>query len=69
MTIKAQIPAKSPPHAAELQRMTARLPHRVGLCPEHALEFYYPLLDGESLACPECSLDMVVYERSLSPTP
>lgn len=53
--------------AALLQQIN-KLPRRIGLCPEHAPEFYYPLADDESLTCPQCSLEMVVYEK-MPPNP
>lgn len=50
---------------AELRRMVDALPKRIGLCPQCAPEFYYPLADGEGVGCPSahCSLDMIVYVR------
>lgn len=47
----------------EVEHKAMALPKRIALCPEHAPEFYYPLKDGESLTCPQCSLGMIVYER------
>lgn len=51
---------------AELAKMVAALPARIGLCPSCAPEFYYPLAAGENLICPtpDCGQTMVVYERS-----
>lgn len=51
---------------AEMERMIEALPGRIGLCPQCAPEFYYPLKEGEGLRCPtpECGLEMVVYERA-----
>lgn len=39
------------------------LPTRLGLCPEHYQEFYYPLDADEGRTCPMCTRAMVVYER------
>lgn len=50
--------------SAAMQEQIAKLPRRIGLCPEHASEFYYPLGDGEGHTCPQCSLEMVVYEKA-----
>lgn len=52
--------------AGRVAKLRAKLPERIGLCPEHAPEFYYPLADGEGLMCPSCSLTMTVYEKRLS---
>lgn len=49
--------------SAEVAALRAKLPTRVGLCPEHQLEFFYPLADGEGPGCPVCSLEMSVYVR------
>ncbi len=38
-----------------------QMPMRVGLCPEHRDEFWYPLADNEGLQCPCCTREMVVY--------
>lgn len=46
-----------------VEQKRANLPARIGLCPEHAPEFYYPLKDGESDSCPACTLSMTVYEQ------
>ena len=51
---------------AELERHIAKLPQRIGLCPQCAPEFYYPLKDGEGLTCPVCPLQMIVYEKMSS---
>jgi len=39
------------------------LPPLVGLCPEHAPEFYMPLWPGDSTRCPEpgCDQELVIY--------
>jgi hypothetical protein len=49
--------------ARELDVKRAELPKRIALCPDCAPEFYYPLKADESLTCPACPLEMVVYER------
>lgn len=51
----------------EFERKRAALPKRIGLCPEHAPEFYYPLRDDEGTGCPMCSLPMSVYVQETRP--
>ena len=43
------------------------IPERLGLCPEHADEFWYPLADGEGPGCPCCGMRMVIYMRVSDP--
>lgn len=58
----------------ELDEKIRSLPRRIGLCPEHAPEFYYPLdahggdvrKNREDLICPSCSLTMIVYAQEES---
>lgn len=46
-----------------------KLPERLGLCPDCAAEFYYPLAPDEDTTCPtpDCGLDMVVYTKVPGP--
>lgn len=44
-----------------INKKRAELPQRIGLCPDHAQEFYYPLADGENLRCPVCNTEMAEY--------
>lgn len=45
-----------------------RLPDKIGLCPVHAEEFYYPLIADEHAegepTCPACSAPLVIYDRT-----
>ncbi len=52
-----------------LKEQIAKLPERIGLCPECAPEFYYPLAPEERLTCPTpgCGLDMIVYAKAPVP--
>lgn len=49
-----------------LKEQIAKLPGRIGLCPECAPEFYYPLAPDEGLMCPTpgCGLDLIVYSKA-----
>lgn len=38
-----------------------KMPTRIGLCPVHGDEFYYPLVPGESPECPTCGATMTVF--------
>jgi hypothetical protein len=51
---------------AEVARKIAELPGRIGLCPDCAPEFYYPLADDEDPSCPtpECSHTLIIYEKA-----
>ena len=41
-----------------------KIPDRLGLCLEHGDDFWYPLGDSESIGCPVCAEEMVVYVRA-----
>jgi hypothetical protein len=44
-----------------LDVLRAKHPQRIGICPVHGEEFWYPLAPGENATCPVCPARMSVY--------